>query len=139
LITSAKISANNTLYAALQDLQNDAHVAFRRDPDGLREFMIEVVKSIVSPRGSANLGIDCIEVGSNLPVIKFKAPIQSATGIAMVLQDGDLNIVDFERIDPDNYRIMIEFEGEVPRPVINLVKEVNTGEIARMKVMVPAV
>ena len=138
-ITSAKISANNTLYAALQDLQNDAHSAFRRDPDGLREFMITVVKSIVSPPGSANLGIECIEVGSNLPVTKFKATIQSATGIAMVLASGDLNTVDFNSIDPDDYRVKIEFEGEVPRPAINMVKEVNTGVSARLKVMVPEV
>ena len=42
---------------------------------------------------------------------------------------------DFLSIDPDNYKVKIQPVG---KPEINLVKEVNTGVSARLKVMVPA-
>ena len=134
--TSAKISANNTLYAALQDLQNDAHAAFRGDDAGMREFMIEVVKVLVSPPGSASLSMEFIEEGTNDPIAGVNVTIQSATGRAMVLVSNAEGKLDFTHINPDNYRVVIAPPG---RPVINMTKEVNTGVSARMKVMVPAV
>jgi len=132
-VTAAKINANNVLYAALQDIQNDAHSAFRRDAAGMREFMISVVKILVSPPGSASLGMTFIEVGSNLPLVNVKVTIQSATGIAKVAVSVADGTLEFTHLDPANYRVLVQAPG---KPDMNLTKEVNTGVNARMKVMV---
>ena len=132
-LTAAKINANNELYAALQDIQNDAHAAFRRDPEGMSEFIIEDVKKLVSPPGSASLGMTFIEVGTNLPLANVKVTIQSASGIAMVQVSAADGTLDFVSIDSDNYRVLIQVPG---KPDMHMTKEVNTGVNARMKVMV---
>ena len=135
-LTAEKISANNTLLAALQGVQFDAHAAFRRDAEGMKDFIIESVKKLVSPPGSASLGMDFTEGGTNLPLINVKVTIQSSTGIAMLMNSGTTNTVEFTHIDPDNYRVLIQVPG---KPDITMVKEVNTGVNARMKVVVPGV
>jgi hypothetical protein len=133
--TGAKLTADNQVYSDLQNLQNDAHIVFRNNPEALKQFMFSVVKSIVSPPGSASLGIDLKEEGTNLPVADATVTIQSATGIAVTKTTNDMGQVDFPQIDPDNYRVKIQPVG---KPDINLVKEVNTGVSARLKVMIPA-
>ncbi len=133
--TGAKITADNVVYTDLQNLQNDAHIVFRTDAEALKEFMIASVKNIVSPPGSASLGIDLIEEGTNLPVDKAVITIQSATGKAMTLTTDATGKVDFHKINPDNYKVKIQPVG---KPEINLVKEVNTGVSARLKVTIPA-
>ena len=80
---TAKITADNVVYEDLQNLQNDAHIVFRKDGEALKQFMFTIVKAIVSPPGSASLGIDLKEEGTNLPVANAIITIQSATGIAM--------------------------------------------------------
>jgi hypothetical protein len=132
--TGAKINANNIVYEDLQNLQNDAHMVFRYNPEALKLFMFSVVKAIVSPPGSASLGIDIIEEGTNLPVANATITIQSATGIAITKSTDDKGQVDFPNIDPDNYKVKLQPVG---KPEINLVKEVNTGVSARLKVTIP--
>ena len=133
--SGAKVSANNLVYDDLLNLQNDAHIVFSNNPEALKEFMFSEVKLIVSPPGSASLGVDLIEVGTNLPVANATITIQSATGIAISKTTDDTGKADFTSIDPDNYKVKIQLVG---KPEINLVKEVNTGVSARLKVMVPA-
>jgi hypothetical protein len=133
--TGAKINANNLVYEDLQNLQNDAHMVFRYKPEALKLFMFSVVKAFVSPPGSASLGIDIIEEGTNLPLANATITIQSATGIAITKTSNDLGQVNFPNIDPDNYRVKIQPAG---KREINLVKEVNTGVSARLKVTIPA-
>jgi hypothetical protein len=133
--TGAKITADNLVYTDLQNLQNDAHIVFRNNPDTLKEFMFSVVKNIVSPPGSASLGIDLIEEGTNLPVANAKITIQSATGIAITQTTNDQGQTDFPKIDPDNYKVLIQ---PIDKPEIKLVKEVNTGVSARLKIKIPA-
>jgi hypothetical protein len=132
---SAKITAKNIVYNDLLNLQNDAHIVFRNSPETLKEFRFSVVKSIVSPPGSANLGIELKEEGTNLPVANAKITIQSATGIAMNQTTNDKGQADFPNIDPDIYKVLIQIVG---KPDINLVKEVNTGVSARIKITIPA-
>jgi hypothetical protein len=133
--TGAKITANNLVYQDLQNLQNDAHIVFSDYPEALKEFMFSEVKLIISPPGSASLGIDLIEEGTNLPVANATITIQSATGIAITKTTNEDGQVDFESINPDNYTVKIQPVG---KPEINLVKEVNTGVSARLKVKIPA-
>jgi hypothetical protein len=97
--------------------------------------MFSVVKNIVSPPGSASLGIDLIEEGTNLPVANAKITIQSATGIAITQTTNDQGQTDFPKIDPDNYKVLIQ---PIDKPEIKLVKEVNTGVSARLKIKIPA-
>lgn len=133
--TGAKITADNVVFGNLQDVQNDAHIVFRNDAESLKQFMFTVVKAIVSPPGSASLGIDLTEAGTNLPVAGAIITIQSATGIAITKTTDPAGKADFPKIDPDNYKVKIQPVG---KPEINLVKEVNTGVSARLKVEVPA-
>ena len=133
--TGAKLTADNVVNTNLQDLQNDAHIVFRTDGEALKLFMIAEVKNIVSPPGSASLGIDLINAGTNIPEANAIITIQSATGRAITLTTNAEGKVDFPRLDPDNYRVNIQPVG---KPAINLVKEVNTGVSARLKVTIPA-
>jgi hypothetical protein len=133
--TGAKITADNLVFEDLQNLQNDAHIVFSDYPEALKEFMFSEVKLIISPPGSASLGIDLIEEGTNLPVANATITIQSATGIAITKTTDEAGQADFASIDPDNYNVKIK---PVDKPEINMIKEVNTGVSARLKVMVPA-
>ncbi|MEI6487595.1 MAG: carboxypeptidase-like regulatory domain-containing protein [Bacteroidota bacterium] len=133
--TGAKITADNIVYADLQNLQNDGHIVFRKDAEALKQFMMSHVKNIVSPPGSASLGIDLIEQGSNLPVANAIIIIQSATGIAITLTSDASGKVDFHKINPDTYKVKIKPVG---KPEINIVKQVDTGVNARLKVTIPA-
>ena len=134
--TDAKLTATNLVYSNLQDLQNDAHIVFKDDLTMLKLFMIEEVRKVIAPLGSASLSMDFIEVGTNLPVGDVKVTIQSATGVAIVKVGDALGELEFLNVDPDNYRVLIDAPG---RPEILMTKEVNTGVNARMKVMIPAV
>lgn len=132
--TAAKITADNKVYSDLQNLQNDAHIVFHDDSEMLKQFTILEVKKIVSPPGSADLGIDLLEDITNLPVANATVTIQSETGIAIVQTTSIEGIADFKSINPDIYKVKIQPVG---KPIINLVKEVNTGVSARLKVFVP--
>ena len=131
--TGAKIKANNLVYADLQNLQNDAHNVFRNDGEVLKQFVFLEVKKIVSPPGSASLGLDLIQDGTNLPIPNAVIIIQSKTGIAMQTTSDIGGHANFTKIDPDDYKVKIQITG---KPDINLVKEVNTGVSARLKVIV---
>jgi hypothetical protein len=133
--TGAKIAADNLVYVDLQNLQNDAHIVFKDNPETLKQFMFLEIKTLISPPGSASLGIDLIEDGTNLPVANAAITIQSETGIAISQTTNEAGQADFPKIDPDNYKVKIQPVG---KPEINLVKEVNTGVSARLKVKVPA-
>lgn len=132
--TDAKIDANNVVDADMKDLQADAHIVFKKDKAALKEFMIKVVKSLVSPPGSASLGLTIQAVGTNLMIAGAKVTIQSLTGVAMVSISDANGEVDFKSLDPDTYKVLIEIVG---KPNMNYTKEVDTGVNARMKVMVP--
>ena len=132
--TNAKLDANNIVYADLKNLQADAHIVFKKDKAALKEFMIKVVRSIVSPPGSASLGLTIQAVGTNLMIAGAKVTIQSLTGVAMVSISDANGEVDFKSLDPDTYKVLIEIVG---KPNMNYTKEVDTGVNARMKVMVP--
>jgi hypothetical protein len=133
--TGAKITADNLVYQDLQNLQHDAHIVFRNNPEALKQFMFSVIKTRISPPGSASLGIDVKEEGTNLPVANATITIQSETGIAITKATNDAGQADFPHINPDNYKIKIQSVG---KPDINLVKEVNTGVSARLKITIPA-
>jgi hypothetical protein len=132
--TGAKITADNLVYLDLQNLQHDAHIVFRNNPEALKQFMFSVIKTRISPPGSASLGIDLKEEGTNLPVANATIIIQSETGIAITKVTNDAGQADFPHINPDNYKVKIQSVG---KPDINLVKEVNTGVSARLKITTP--
>ena len=132
--TGAKIEADNIVYSDLQRIQKDAHIVFREDPETLKQFVILEVKNIVSPAGGASLGIDLIAEGTNLPVANALIIIQSATGIAMQTTPNDKGEANFDKIDSDTYNVKIQVPG---KPDINLVKDVDTGVSARLKITIP--
>ena len=131
--TGDKLTADNIVYADLQGLQNDAHIVFRNNPEMLKLFVIEEVRKVVSPLGSASFKLELIEVGTNLPIGNADVVIQSATGVAIKGVTDVAGVVEFKNVDPDNYKVLIQING---KPDINETKEVNTGVNARMKVMV---
>ena len=88
---------------------------------------------VVAPAGSASFKIELIAVGTNLPIPNGIVTIQSATGIAIKGTTNADGVFEFTKVDPDNYKVLIQIEG---KPDINETKEVNTGVNARMKVMV---
>ena len=133
--SDAKVSANNLVYDDLLNLQNDAHIVFKDYPETLKQFMFLEIKTLISPPGSASLGVDLTEDGTNLPVANATITIQSETGIAITKTSDEKGQADFLSIDPDNYKVKIQPVG---KPEINLVKEVNTGVSARLKVKIPA-
>ena len=132
--TGAKIAADNLVYEDLQNLQNDAHIVFSNNPEALKQFMFDAVKTLISPPGSASLGVDLTEEGTNLPVANATITIQSETGIAITKTTDETGQTDFLKIDPDNYNVKIQPVG---KPEIIMVKEVNTGVSARLKVTIP--
>ncbi|MEI8204835.1 MAG: carboxypeptidase-like regulatory domain-containing protein [Bacteroidota bacterium] len=132
--TSAKVIANNVVYEDMQNLQNDAHMVFRNDAAKLKLFTIMEVKKQISPPGSANLGLELIEKGSNLPIENASITIQSATGVAKHATTNAQGEADFSNIDPDVYHVKIQITG---KPDMNLTKEVDTGVSARMKLVIP--
>ena len=134
--TGDKIEANNELVDYLQDIQNDSHLVYWDNATKLDLFMIEKVRLIIAPLGSASATFELIEMGTNLPITIGDITIQSMTGTAMTKPVDAGGPTKFDSIDPYRYRVKIVIPG---RPVITAVKEVNTGTNARMTIMVPAV
>jgi len=135
--TGAKITADNVVFGNTQDLQNDAHIVCIDDAELLKEFMFMAVKKVVSPAGSASLGVSAEQGGTNVMMAGVKFTIQSATGVAMSVTTGADGLGEFPSgLDPDNYKGTVEAEG---KDTIHFVKEVNTGVNARLKIIFPAI
>ena len=68
------------------------------------------------------------------PVNPYIISLQSATGIAMQTTPNDKGEANFDKIDSDTYNVKIQVPG---KPDINLVKDVDTGVSARLKITIP--
>jgi hypothetical protein len=129
--TGAKNTANNGVYDDLMNLHDDAVVALEGNDELLKEFTFKDVKNIVSPPGSASLEVELKLAGLNTP-IDGTVTIQSATGIAIKLETKD-SVAKFVKVDPDKYHVHVVVPGH---PDVEIVKEVNTGVNARLKITI---
>lgn len=128
--TAAKLRANNSLYKNMMDFMADGQMLFSGNDEMKKLFTFTVLKSLVSPPGSASLKVTLKRAdGSAYEGIKvnIKEAEDNAPEIAGVSNaSGE---VLFGGIDAGVYTVSVAFEK-----VQNYTKEVNTGVDARLEV-----
>jgi len=129
--TAAKVRANNALYKSMMDFMTDGQMLFGSNDEMKKLFTFSVLKSLVSPPGSASLKV----------TVK-KADGSAAEGIKVNIKEAEDNApeimgvsdangeVTFNGIDAGVYTVNVGFAN-----VQNYTKEVNTGVDARLEVV----
>ncbi len=133
--TGGKIKANNLVDKDMKSIQSDAFVIFKYDAEKLKRYTITVIKSIVSPPGSASLKITCKQAVTNVLMVGLDITIKSKDGIAQTGVTDATGVLVFDNIDPADYTVTVKVVGH---PDMVIAKEVNTGTAARLDVSTPA-
>ena len=127
--TAEKVRANNALYTSMMDFMADGQMLFSGNDEMKKLFTFSVLKSLVSPPGSASLKV---AVRNN--------DGSAAEGIKVIIREDEDNApeivgvsdasgeVFFNKIDAGVYGVSVGFEK-----VQLFTKEVNTGVDARME------
>jgi hypothetical protein len=139
--TQAKLTANNGVFAKLQELSKDGQVALESNEGKVNRYIITKVKDLVSPPGSASLEV---EVQSSMfepmpdAVVKIQAEGKAAISAkATVPADGSRAVANFPNVDPARYTYSVYANETATTPLITGSKDVNKGRNARLKVVVP--
>jgi hypothetical protein len=127
--TAAKIRANNELYRKMMDFMTDGQMLFGTKEEMKKLFTFSVLKSLVSPPGSASLR-----------VLAKNADTTPAAGVNVIIRlvDGGAPAVNaatdatgeviFSGIDAGVHSVTVDFA-----PAQSYTKEVNTGVAARLE------
>jgi len=127
--TAAKIKANNALYKNMMDFMTDGQMLFSGRDEMKKLFTFSILKSLVSPPGSASLKVavknadttPATGITVSLKLVDSNAPAVNAVSDA-------LGEVLFGAIDAGVYSVTVGFT-----PAQNYTKEVNTGVAARLE------
>jgi len=129
--TTDRLKGNNAIYDELIGVCTDGQRLFADEPEKKKLFIFEVVKSLVSPPGSASLKLRLIRQGENTPIAGANVNIQAAGGQVIKGVSDENGVVLFDNIDPADYTVTVYIDGVV---VLQFEKEVNTGTAARKDV-----
>lgn len=129
--TSAKVKANNLLNKEMMEICDEGQRLFASDAEMKKLFTFVVVKSLVSPAGSASFKLTVKRSIDNTPVVNAAVTLQLAGSVATVVNTDDTGIALFEKIDPADYSVSVVAAGLL---TLNFEKEVNTGTDARKDV-----
>ena len=127
--TAAKIKANNSLYKNMMDFMADGQMLFSTKEEMKKLFTFSVLKSLVSPPGSASLKVITKNADAT-PAVGVNLSIKLVDGVAAPLKgvtDANGEFL-FEGIDAGVYAVAIDYT-----PTQNYTKEVNTGVAARLE------
>jgi hypothetical protein len=108
----------------------DGQMLFSNDAEKRKLFTYQVLKSLVSPPGSASLLVKVERVSDSTPILNAKVSLQRESEPTIILftnAEGAL----FENIDPAVYTVQVDVENVTSAIFI---KEVNTGVNARLDV-----
>ena len=127
--TAAKIKANNALYKNMMDFMTDGQMLFSGRDEMKKLFTFSILKSLVSPPGSASLKVavknadttPATGITVSLKLVDSNAPAVNAVSDA-------LGEVLFGAIDAGVYSVTVGFT-----PAKNYTKEVNTGVAVRLE------
>jgi hypothetical protein len=127
--TAAKIKANNVLYKNMMDFMADGQMLFSNKEEMKKLFTFSVLKSLVSPPGSASLKV-VVKNADTTPAVGINISMKLVEGGGTALKgvtDANGEFL-FEGIDAGVYAVAIEYN-----PTQNYTKEVNTGVAARLE------
>jgi hypothetical protein len=127
--TAAKIKANNALYKNMMDFMADGQMLFAGKDEMKKLFTFSVLKSLVSPPGSASLKV-LAKNADTTPVVGVNVIIRLVDGGAPAVNgatDATGEVI-FSGIDAGVYSVTVDFA-----PAQNYTKEVNTGVAARLE------
>ena len=128
--TAAKIRANNALYKNMMDFMADGQMLFSGRDEMKKLFTFSILKSLVSPPGSASLRVT-VKNADTTPIV--------GVGVKLILVDGDGAVINgfsdangevlYSSIDAGVYTVLVDLA-----PVQTYTKEVNSGVAARLEV-----
>jgi hypothetical protein len=143
--TQEKLTANNEVNRLLQELSKDGKVALKGNEGKVNRYIIEKVKDLVSPPGSASLFLE-LQNSAFEPVVGAVIKIQ-AEGKAAIVQvtaldpefRGGRAIANFDGVDPAPYTVFVYAKEGDKTPLVTKKKDVNKGTDARLKIVLPEV
>lgn len=133
--TDALIAANNEINKDIAAVNADGQRVFKNDVSKQKLFTFSVVKSIVSPPGSASLKLLVKDEVTDLAMADVDVIIKAAGGVALTGKTNAAGEVEFKNVDPASYNCTFKKTGYID---LNMVKEVNTGTAARKEVFMEA-
>jgi hypothetical protein len=129
--TAAKIKANNALYKNMMDFMADGQMLFSGRDEMKKLFTFSVLKSLVSPPGSASLKVT-VKNADTTPIVGVGVKLQLVDGEGEVINGfSDANgEVLYSSIDAGVYTVTVDLD-----PLQIYTKEVNSGVDARLEVV----
>lgn len=131
--TADRLNANNAIYDDLMKVCSDGQRIFADVDEKKKLFVFAVVKSLVSPPGSAGLKITLRKKVENTPIVGAVVKIQAEGGIALSGVSDEAGVVTFDNIDPGDYTGTVKIDDVV---AAEFEKEVNTGTAARLELSI---
>jgi 5-hydroxyisourate hydrolase-like protein (transthyretin family) len=127
--TAEKVRANNALYKSMMDFMADGQMLFSDKDEMKKLFTFSVLKSLVSPPGSASLKV-AVKNNDGTPAEGVKVTIKAnEDNSAEITAVSDTNgEALFNNIDAEVYDVSVGFAK-----VQHYTKEVNTGVDARLE------
>lgn len=129
--TATKIAANNDLYRKMMDFMEEGKLLFADKEEMKKLFTFNVLKSLISPPGSASLKVILKNNDSSAAAdIDVTIKLSDGNGPTMRATSDEKGEAIFNGINTGVYEVNVDFA-----PVQNYLKEVNTGVAARLEVV----
>jgi hypothetical protein len=127
--TGEKIRANNVLYRSMMDFMADGQMLFSGRDEMKKLFTFTVLKSLVSPPGSASLKVVAKKAdGTAEAETKVTIKLADGSGPEITALTDAAGEALFSGIDPGVYEITVGFAK-----VQHYTKDVNTGVASRLE------